>query len=165
MQLLIIRHAIAFERNPRRWPDDDARPLSPRGMARARQAATGLARLAPRPRYVLASPLTRTQETAAILARGAGWPRAHPCPQLRPHAPLRELVPVLAQLSHACVGIVGHEPDLNRLLAACLTGGARSTAFRLKKMGAALVEFPDAARAGRGELVWVVTPKILRAAR
>jgi phosphohistidine phosphatase SixA len=30
MELLIVRHAIAFERNTRRWPDDAERPLSDR---------------------------------------------------------------------------------------------------------------------------------------
>jgi phosphohistidine phosphatase SixA len=38
-------------------------------------------------------------------------------------------------------------------------------AFEMKKMGVALVEFSGAARAGRGRLVWLVPPKVLRAAR
>ena len=35
MELLIVRHAIACERNRQRWPDDADRPLSSRGAARA----------------------------------------------------------------------------------------------------------------------------------
>ena len=84
MELLIVRHAIAFERNPERWPDDGARPLSPRGVMRARRAAAGLKKLAVRPVRVLASPLVRTQQTAAILTQYAGWPRALLCPLLLP---------------------------------------------------------------------------------
>jgi phosphohistidine phosphatase SixA len=60
MELLIVRHAIACERHGQRWPDDADRPLSSRGVARARRAAEGLRRIAPRPLQVLASPLERS---------------------------------------------------------------------------------------------------------
>ena len=78
MELLIVRHAIACERHGQRWPDDADRPLSSRGVARARRAAEGLRRIAPRPLQVLASPLERTRHTAAILTKYAGWPDALP---------------------------------------------------------------------------------------
>ena len=54
MELLVVRHAIAFERSPRRWPDDAERPLSPRGVARARKAALGLKRITAHPAQVFA---------------------------------------------------------------------------------------------------------------
>src|SRR2546429_6764465 len=63
MELLVVRHAIAFERSPRRWPDDAERPLSPQGAARARKAALGLKRITPRPARVLVSPLRRARQT------------------------------------------------------------------------------------------------------
>ena len=81
MELLIVRHAIACEGDAKRWPDDGARPLSPRGVLRARRAAAGLKKLAVRPVRVLVSPLVRTQQTAAILTQYAGWPRAHYTPR------------------------------------------------------------------------------------
>src|SRR5580698_4658247 len=67
MDLLIVRHAIAFERNPRRWRDDGERPLSPEGMVRARKAAAGLRQITERPQCVLTSPLMRARQTATIL--------------------------------------------------------------------------------------------------
>ena len=42
MDLLIVRHAIAMERDAKRWPDDRLRPLSARGIARGSKAAAGL---------------------------------------------------------------------------------------------------------------------------
>ena len=66
MDLLIVRHAIAFERNVRRWRDDGERPLSPEGMVRARKAAAGLKYIAERPQCVLSSPLVRAKQTAAV---------------------------------------------------------------------------------------------------
>src|ERR1700758_583489 len=76
MELLIVRHAIACERDAQRWPDDTERPLSPRGVLRARQAARGVKRLVPRPARVLTSPSLRAQQTAAILTEFARWPPA-----------------------------------------------------------------------------------------
>ena len=76
MDLLIVRHAIAFERDSRRWRDDGERPLSPEGMVRARKAAAGLKNIAERPQCVLSSPLVRARQTAAILTEFAGWPKA-----------------------------------------------------------------------------------------
>ncbi len=76
MNLLIIGHATAFERDGKRWPDDRMRPLTSKGIARARQAAKGLKRLVDRPERILTSPLTRTKQTAEILTQFAGWPAA-----------------------------------------------------------------------------------------
>lgn len=162
MQLLVVRHAIAFERNAKRWPDDAARPLSPRGAARAAKAAAGLKAIAPRPVRVLASPLRRTLETAAILTDRAGWPPAIECLQLLPGATTEGLLSLLRRMPDKCIALVGHEPGLGRLIAEYLTGSARGGAFELKKPGAALLEFPGAARAGGARLVWMVRPRLLR---
>jgi phosphohistidine phosphatase len=165
MELLIVRHAICLERSAKRWPDDGARPLSPQGELRARKAAAGLASLAPRPVRVLVSPLLRARQTAAILSGYAKWPQAIECAELAPGTAPEALLATLRRLQERCVAVVGHEPGLGRLLAASLPGNARAQAFVLKKMGAALVEFPGAARAGEARLLWLLPPWALRAAR
>ena len=168
MDLLIVRHAIAFERNPRRWRDDGERPLSPEGMVRARKAAAGLRHITERPQCVLASPLIRARQTATILMEKAGWPQAVECPALAPDESPEEVFTVLATHKEKIVAVVGHQPSLGRLLAACLQpqvlGGVDPKAFELKKMGVALVSFAKAARAGGGTLQWFVPPRVLRAA-
>jgi phosphohistidine phosphatase len=167
MDLLIVRHAIAFERNPRRWRDDGDRPLSPEGMVRARKAAGGLKQIIERPTCVLSSPLMRAKQTATILAEFAGWPKATECTALAPDEAPDEIFSVLATQREKIVAVVGHQPGLGRLLAACLPaqvrGGVNPEAFELKKMGAALISFPKTARAGAGALQWLVPPRILRA--
>jgi len=165
MELLIVRHAIAFESNEKRWPDDGARPLSPRGVMRARRAAAGLKKLAVRPVRVLASPLERTQQTAAILTQYAGWPKALPCPLLLPGSSPQELLALLARTRGQRLAVVGHQPDLGRLIGVCLPGNAGSAAFELRKMAVALIAFDGAPRASQGELRWLVPPKLLRAIR
>jgi phosphohistidine phosphatase len=168
MELLVVRHAIAYERSARRWPDDAERPLSPQGAARARKAALGLKRITAHPAQVLVSPLRRAQQTAAILTQFAGWPEAAECAQLLPGAAPEGLLALLALLARdrgGRIAVVGHQPGLGRLLAACLPGGVGAAAFQFRKMGVALLSFQGAARAGRGELIWLLPPRILRAAR
>jgi phosphohistidine phosphatase len=165
MELLIVRHAIAEERNAQRWPGDTQRPLSAEGLTRARHAAQGLRRIAPRPVRALASPLARTQQTAAILSQFAGWPASTRCELLEPGASVQGLLKLLADRREQCIGLVGHEPDLGRLLAWCLRGPSGSASIQLRKMGAALVSFDGRARAGAGTLEWLLSPRILRAAR
>ena len=165
MELLLIRHAIACERDPERWRNDDERPLSPRGRARARKAAAGLKRLVQRPGSVLTSPLLRTRQTAAILAQGAGWPAATNCAPLAPGTPPEEFLAFLRHSATARIVAVGHEPGLSELLSVCLHGSAAHGAFGFKKMGAALITFSGKVGAGRGRLVWFLPPKLLRAAR
>src|SRR5215472_6424432 len=97
MELLLVRHAIAQERNPKRWPDDGERPLSAGGAARARTAASGLKRITERPALVLTSPLLRTRQTAAILTVAARWPRARTCAQLAPGSTPEEVFALLAR--------------------------------------------------------------------
>src|SRR5258707_15872816 len=87
MELLIVRHAIAFERDRHRWRDDGARPLSPAGVRRARKAAAGLKEIIKAPDLVLTSPLVRARQTAQILTDVAGWPQAEEVPELSPQAP------------------------------------------------------------------------------
>ena len=57
-----------------------------------------------------------------------------------------------------------HQPGLGRLLATCLPGGVGAEAFEFRKMGVALLCFQGAARAGCGRLIWLLPPRILRAA-
>jgi len=169
MDLLIVRHAIAYDRNLRRWRDDGERPLSPEGMTRGRKAAAGLKHLAACPECVLSSPLVRARQTAAILTEFAGWPKAIECAALVPDEAPDEVFAALAARKEKIVAVVGHQPGLGRLLAACLPahirGGVNPEAFELKKMGAALVSFRGTPRPGAGVLNWLVPPRILRATK
>jgi len=165
MELLIVRHASAFERDPRRWPDDGERPLSPEGIARAHKAAAGMKQLMKPPARVLVSPLVRAKQTAAILTESAGWPRATECAALAPGIAPEALFAALRRMPETRIAVVGHEPGLGRLAALSLPGSPGAQAFPFKKMGAALLTFEGAARAGGARLSWFVPPRVLRAAR
>jgi phosphohistidine phosphatase len=165
MELLIVRHAAAFESDARRWPDDGERPLSPQGIARAEKAAAGMKQLVRAPARVLTSPLTRARQTAAILTELAGWPKASDCAELAPGASPEALLAVLKRMPDPRIAVVGHEPGLGRLVAASLPGSPAPEAFRFKKMGAALLTFDGTARSRGARLTWLLPARVLRAAR
>ncbi|HEV7611814.1 MAG TPA: phosphohistidine phosphatase SixA [Steroidobacteraceae bacterium] len=165
MDLLIVRHAIAFERDRARWRDDGARPLSPAGIKRARKAAAGLKEFSKSPDRVLTSPLVRARQTAQILTDLAGWPQAVEAPELSPQAPALAVLTLLAKDPSKVVAIVGHQPSLGLLLAACLLGDGEPLAIEMKKNAVACISFEGSPRAGRAVLKWLATPHLLRGLR
>lgn len=169
LTVLVLRHAIAAERDRLRWPDDTLRPLTARGIRRFRKAAAGLARLADTPEEVWSSPLRRARETAAVISARARWPAARPCSALRPGVAAQTLAARLeTRRSQAGapqrVGFVGHEPGLSRFIAWSV-GASASEPFVLRKGGAALLEFDGPVRAGGARLLWLATPRLLRSLR
>src|SRR5260221_3194988 len=136
MELLIVRHAVALERDRHRWRDDGARPLSPAGLRRARKAAAGLKEFSKAPDRLLTSPLVRARQTAQILTDVAGWPQAEEVLELAPGAPALAVLTLLGKDRSKLVAVVGHQPGLRHLLAAFLVrdGGALAIAL-LEKAG------------------------------
>src|SRR3981189_3379333 len=97
MELLIVRHAIAFERDRQRWRDDAARPLSPVGIRQSRKAAAGMKEFSKAPDRLLTSPLVRARQTAQILTDVAGWPQAEEVHELSPGAPALAVLTLLGK--------------------------------------------------------------------
>ena len=95
MDLLIIRHAIAEDRDSfaNSGKSDDLRPLTEDGKERMKLAAEGLRVVAPDISLLVASPLTRAQETAAIVGKEYGVEIGATTDVLRPRAAFPELTP------------------------------------------------------------------------
>jgi|ERR1700724_2097179 phosphohistidine phosphatase len=165
MELLIVRHAIALERDRQRWRDDGARPLSPAGMRQSRKAAAGLKEFSKAPDRLLTSPLIRARQTAQILTDVAGWPQAEEAPELSPGGAALAVLTLLGQKRGKVVAVVGHEPGLGALLAVCLLGEGGAMAIEMKKNAVACVSFEGSPRAGRAVLKWLATPRMLRGLR
>lgn len=162
MELLVVRHAIACERDVRRWRNDAERPLSAAGIRRARKCASGLMRLFPAPERVLTSPLLRARQTAAILTEIAKWPAADETAALAPQASPAALLRQIG--AGRRVAVIGHQPGLGHLLAFCLIGDA-GVAIELKKNAVACLAFPGTPRMGRATLKWLLTARMLRCMR
>jgi phosphohistidine phosphatase len=165
MELLIIRHAIAFARDRRRWADDAARPLSPSGIRRSRKSASGLKELCNVPDRLLTSPLVRARQTAKILTEVAGWPRAEVAPELEPGEGAVTVLTLLGKDRSERIAIVGHQPDLSALLTACLLKNHSALPIEMKKNAVACLSFNGRVRVASATLKWLATPRMLRGFR
>jgi phosphohistidine phosphatase len=162
LEVILIRHAPAVERDRLRWPDDRLRPLSSRGKRRFRMASVGLRWCAPAVERVLCSPLARAEATARLLEKAAGWPSPVVCQELAPGIPVSRLFARLAQETERSIAVVGHEPGLGALLSAALGRPQVPPGVPFKKGGAACIRFAHRIAPGRATLLWFAPPRVLR---
>ena len=163
MQLLLIRHAIAEEREDfsRTGKDDRLRPLTDEGKKKMKQAARGLCEIVPKIDLLATSPLTRAAQTGAILDSVYGGLEVVEIEELAPGTTPKAFLRWLRQRKEETIAAVGHEPSLGQILSSLLTGTERRLlAFR--KGGACLLEIPGEVAAGTATLLWALTPAQLR---
>jgi phosphohistidine phosphatase len=159
MRLLLVRHGVAVPLGEKVTRDED-RPLTTEGARRFRQVAAALARLEPKPRAILTSPLLRARQTAEIAAEAWGDLSPEIVRAFGTGEP-RGLRQALARFSDDDTAVlVGHEDWISELTARLL-GSQRARGFRFRKGGVALIEL-ESADATRGALVWFIPPRVFR---
>lgn len=165
MLVYLLRHAVADEPDPAKYPDDGQRPLTADGEEKMRVAARGMARIIDRPDQILTSPLIRTTQTAKIAAAAFdGKNRVELCDLLRPGANAGILRPLL--LTRASAGVerimlVGHEPDMGQIASQLI--GASGARVEFKKGALCAIEVDEAQIHQPGVLLWHLAPRLLRA--
>ena len=162
MRLILIRHADAGDPDPRRYPDDRSRPLTPDGERQHRLIAGGLARMGLAATHVLTSPLRRARETAEITARALGFSGTiEPVAALGNDVSAPGLLETFARYpSDAVVVCVGHEPQLSRLAALLLhPDGTIGIAF--SRSGVLALECPTTPAPGAARLLYLLAPREL----
>ena len=160
MRVILFRHGLAEERDASRWPDDAARPLTPRGEKRTRLAAMGLRRFERNIERLVTSPLVRADRTARILSRVLEIDSIETLDALAPGGSQRKILEALnSQPRVHTVVLVGHEPDLGGLAGMLVHNNG--ALLPLKKAGACCISFDAAVRAGDGKLHWVAPPRLL----
>jgi phosphohistidine phosphatase len=161
LDLFIVRHGIAENQDPLRWPDDADRPLTMEGEVEFRKAAKGLAKLTEPVSTVLASPYVRAWRTAEILHEEAGWPSPEPFKALEADRDPQEVIDELADAQGGpSIALVGHEPMLSQVIGLLIGGGN----VELKKGAVARLDVRALTRGG-ATLRWLLPPKVLRAVR
>jgi phosphohistidine phosphatase len=164
MELYIVRHGIAVDREDPKCPADPERFLTNEGIEKAEQVAKGVAEVAAIPDLILSSPYLRAVQTAEIFAATLEYPKQkiRKSELLLPGAEPLQLFRELAKDKDlSTVFVFGHAPHLDDLIATAL--GTKHHISSLKKAGAALVELKRMVPPS-GELVWLATPKLLRKA-
>jgi phosphohistidine phosphatase len=161
VRLLVFRHGIAEDHSAD--GTDAARVLTDHGVERTRAAARGLARIVDAPDVILSSPKLRALQTAREAAAAFG--RAVEVMDDLADGPPDPVLAALALRTEASAMIVGHEPMLSELVEQVCTGGRRVGFVDMRKAGCACLDvFLDPAGETTGTLLWLATPKMLRAA-
>jgi phosphohistidine phosphatase len=161
LELYLIRHAIAAERGPK-YPDDRKRPLTADGIKRFKEAVRGLVAVGVELDVILTSPLTRAEDTAALLS--SGLKKRVPVETIDALAPggkFQALVEAVTKHTkrHRRLALVGHEPDLGETAARWL--GARGQ-VEFRKGAICALDVDSATPRGPATLRWLLPPRVLR---
>jgi|SRR6185437_5124903 len=162
IQLILVRHAPAGEPDPKRYPDDSARPLTQTGIRKFKKAAEGMSKMV-KPDAVLTSPTSRTMQTADLLHWDGGWPGFVADEALLDDHTPKDVVKAIKGLAGkpSVIGLVGHGPALEQL-AKHLT----NQDVDLHKGGAAMIEMPSRTiKKGSGSVKWAMRRKELKKLR
>ncbi len=159
----IMRHGLATPRGAAGITDDAKRPLTPEGKKKMAEIARGLTRMGIEVDWIVSSPLVRAVETAAIVAEAHSTKVPLDISDtLSPGGSPEALMAFLAKHPHRRrVLVVGHEPDLSDL-AARLIGAGRNANLSFKKGGCCCITFEEFPPKSPGELVWWMTPRLMR---
>jgi phosphohistidine phosphatase len=160
MILYLVRHGIAIDRTDPKSPPEPERPLTAKGVQKTRSAALGLKELGVNPDVFITSPYVRAAQTAEIFAETLGFSteKIRASDALKPAGNPDDLLKEMARLKAKEVMCFGHAPHLDQMIAHLV--GARGDFTSLKKAGVACFERKSAA--GRWDLLWILTPKMLR---
>jgi len=159
--LLLLRHGKSDWSAP--FGHDHERPLAARGRRAARRVGRFLTAAGWPPDRILTSPAVRARTTVELAAEAGGWS----CPRRSAQAlydggVAGVLDEVGAEASEAeRLLLAGHQPTWSELVSR-LAGGAE---VRLPTAAVACLRFETESWAAvgdrSGELVWLVTPKLL----
>lgn len=163
MELYILRHGIAADKDDPRFPKDEDRPLTDEGQKKTLGIARRMKHLGLTFDLVLSSPLARARQTAEITASVLGCRNKlkfspHLAPDGSQQALLRELNSQRPKPKRPI--LVGHEPYLTELISTLLAGRA-GLRLDLKKGGLCKLEI-EGLRHGRcATLQLLATPRLM----
>lgn len=162
MQLYLVRHGIAIDREDPQSPTESERYLTPEGIERTRASARGMKALSLQPKIVLSSPWLRARQTAEIVMQelGIALSRLSYTDALLWDAnPQRLMHELGVWKASATVLCVGHAPHLDHFVAHAV--GAKQPFTALKKASLACLEL-STIQAGGAVLEALLSPKVLR---
>jgi len=164
MDLYIVRHGIAIDRDDPKCPADPERYLTEEGIEKTEQVAKSVAALGASPDLLLSSPYVRAMQTAEIFAKALGYSKQKIrrtdllLPGAEPSLLFRELA---KDKQSSSVFLFGHAPQIDEVIAAAFSTKHNITS--LKKAGVAAIKLKRASPPS-SELLWLATPRLLRRA-
>jgi phosphohistidine phosphatase len=156
MILYVMRHAEAVDGSD--TLQDEWRYLAEKGRSTAGKMSSSIAKIAPKPRLTITSPLTRAVQTAEIAAKKACRKNVVVASGLLlPGADISELVDYIKGCKDAKrVMLVGHEPQLGSLVATLLV--REDKAISLKKGACVALELDPEKNDKAAGFLWYLAP-------
>ncbi|MNK06204.1 phosphohistidine phosphatase [compost metagenome] len=164
MELIIVRHAIAEEREDfaKKGLEDHLRPLTLKGRKKMQRVCVELRDHVKDVNVIVSSPFTRARQTAEIISQIYFDTKVIESPELVPQSPPQAFLKWLRvqAKSYKRVVVVGHEPHLSTFASYMLAGKTESF-IDLKKSGVICLQVESFAHAeaGGAELLWSIPPK------
>jgi phosphohistidine phosphatase len=163
MDIYILRHGIAVERGTPGYKKDSDRPLTKEGVEKMEQIAEAMLAFGLHFDLILSSPYARAEQTARIVARALDEEVTF-TNHLMSDGNALELVAEINDEKPQSVLLVGHEPDLSRLISVLVTGSTDAS-IELKKGGLCKLTSDRLTFGQCATLNWLLTPKQLRSMR
>lgn len=163
MIVYLLRHGEAVTLEETTTNNDADRSLTIEGKEKLYQFSRAFNSIGVSVDIILTSPYKRAFETASIVAEALGNnPKIEETDLLKPDQDIQPLINHLNKRKNfESVLIVGHEPFLGNL-ASILISGKTSLNIRFKKGGICKIEINELPPKGIGELVYLLTPKIMK---
>ncbi len=161
LNLFLLRHGEAGNRTA--IPAKDAeRSLTVAGRKELEDIAGSIATMGIRFDKIATSPLKRTYETAAIVAKTLkSLEHLEEWDELKPEGNRSDLYRRLSKVRNSDILLVGHEPYLSTMIGEIVSGNSRSH-ISMKKAGLAKLRIISFVPKPSGELRWLLTPKQIR---
>jgi phosphohistidine phosphatase len=159
IKLYLLRHGVAYEREEWSGDNDELRPLTGDGIEAMKREADMMRDMKLKLDVIITSPLVRARDTARIVSKALDVKLTESA-LLKPGFDADALGRLFQQTGDAKrVMVVGHEPDFSRTISQLIGGGT----VVMRKGGLARVDVTAQTASPRGELVWVLTPRLLGA--
>jgi len=164
MNIFILRHGIAVERGTAGFEKDSERPLTAKGKRQLRKSTAAMRRMKLRFDLILSSPYKRAKQTAEIVAEELKLKkRLKFADALKYENSPETMISQIAGLKPMPKNLllVGHEPYLSHLISRLVSGNG-TLAMDFKKGGLCKLEVENLRDGAGAQLVWLLTPKLMK---
>ena len=164
MDLFILRHGYAGNRLPDPMKETK-RELTVSGKKEVVEIAKSLKKLGVKFNVIFSSPFTRAFQTAQIIAEEYKLTeQIEQSEELKPDGSKGSLYNKLSKLSiDSVILIVGHEPYLSSMINDIISNNENhNNNIILKKAGLSRIKITSTVPKFKGELRWLLTPRILK---
>ncbi|WP_414566610.1 MULTISPECIES: phosphohistidine phosphatase SixA [unclassified Anabaena] len=163
MELYLIRHGIAEERQPD--TQDEERSLTKEGRQKTQKVAQRIKHLGLQFDVIVTSPLVRAYQTSEILVATGLSTQLEKSTHLAPNGNISSWLNYWLEPKNypqkAQIALVGHEPCLSHW-AEILLWGETKDSLVLKKAGMIGIKLPEiGSPLGRSHMFWLTPPKYL----